>query len=160
MTAVGIKIGEGRTAEIFLWGDHQVLKLFHAGTPHENIDYEARIAQIITEAGIQAPAFGGMIEVNGRSGIVYERVQGASMFAQIQKQPWSVIQFALQFAEVHAAIHARSAPALPSQHERIGRKIRQAPRLGDDLKKRLLNTWTAFRKRIMPVMAIFTHKIS
>ncbi len=137
MTSIGARIGEGRTAEIYTWGDHQVLKLFRAEIPPENVDYEARIAQIVTEADINAPAFGGVVEVNGRRGILYEYVQGVSMLKQMQKQPWLIIHFARQFAEVHAAMHQRSAPALPSQRERIERRILQAPRLSDTVKKRL-----------------------
>ena len=114
MTTIGARIGEGRTAEIYIWGDHQVLKLFRAEML-DNVDYEARIAQIVTEAGINAPVFGGVVEVNGRRGILYEYVQGVSMLKQMQKQPWSMIHLARQFAEVHAAMHQRSAPELPSQ---------------------------------------------
>jgi uncharacterized protein (TIGR02172 family) len=138
MPTKGALIGEGRTAEIYAWGENQVLKLFHAESSPDSVDYEARIAQIVTEAGISAPAFGGMIEVDGRRGIVYEYVQGTLMLKQLQKQPWSVIKLARQFAEVHAAMHQRSAPALPSQHERLERRILQAPRLSDGVKSRLL----------------------
>jgi aminoglycoside phosphotransferase (APT) family kinase protein len=138
MTTIGTRIGDGRTAEIYTWGDHQVIKLFRADLPLDWVDYEARIAQIVIEAGISAPAFDGVVEINGRRGIVYEYIQGTSMRTQMQQQPWLMIQFAQQFAEVHATMHQRSAPALPSQHERIETGIRQAPRLSAALKKRLL----------------------
>lgn len=138
MTSIGLQIGEGRTAEIYAWGDNQVLKLFRAETPQETVDYEARIAQIVTEAGIQAPAFGGIVEVNGRRGILYEYIRGASMLKQMQNQPWYIFRFARQFAAVHAAVHQGSAPELPSQRERIERRILQAPRLRNEVKRRLL----------------------
>jgi uncharacterized protein (TIGR02172 family) len=139
MTSAGARIGEGRTAEIYTWGDHQVLKLFHTGVPPENVDYEARIAKIITKAGVSAPVFGGVVEVNGRRGILYEYIQGISMRRQMQENPWHLLRFARQFAEVHAAVHERSALELPSQHERIGQRISRAHRLSETSKSRLLS---------------------
>ena len=48
MSTIGAQIGEGRTAEIYTWGDHQVVKLFRAEMS-SNVEHEARIAQIVTE---------------------------------------------------------------------------------------------------------------
>ena len=57
-------IAQGRTAEIYLWDEHHVLKLYRDWCPADWAEYEARIAGAIYEAGIPSPAMGEMIEVN------------------------------------------------------------------------------------------------
>jgi hypothetical protein len=58
-TAKGPMIGEGRTAEVYLWGDGEVLKLYRAGYPAQWVDYEAKVARLVFEAGLGAPAVAG-----------------------------------------------------------------------------------------------------
>ena len=77
--ARGPRIGVGRTAEVYAWGDRQILKLYLANMPREWVDHEARIGHIVATAGLHAPAIGDNVEVDGRLGILYERIDGPSM---------------------------------------------------------------------------------
>jgi hypothetical protein len=72
----GPLIGTGRTAEIFAWGDDRVLKLFMEWCPHSWIESEERLSRVVYESGLPAPEVEGIIEVDGRKGIIFERVEG------------------------------------------------------------------------------------
>ena len=122
----GSLIGQGRSAQVFAWGDGRVLKLFrdgHAGSAKE----EARIARIVQESGLAVPEVIGIINVGGRPGIVYERIDGPKMKQRITAGPWRIIQSARIFAELHSSIHGRTAPGLPRQRQQMKEQIRVAP---------------------------------
>ena len=60
--------------------------------------------------------FGGVISLrqglsdkllDGRSGLLYERVAGASLLSLLGTRPWLCGRYACQFAELHAAIHCK-----------------------------------------------------
>jgi uncharacterized protein (TIGR02172 family) len=134
----GSRIGVGRTAEVYAWGDHQILKLYRADMPQEWAHHEARIGQIVADASVHAPAIGDTVEVDGRLGIVYERITGPSMLDALAHQPWGLPNLAHQFAEVHAAMHSCERPELPSQRQNLSRAVEYAPGLADVTRQRLL----------------------
>ncbi|MCI0563423.1 MAG: hypothetical protein MN733_33525, partial [Nitrososphaera sp.] len=85
---------QGRTAEIFPWDDGHVLKLFRDRCPPDSVEYEARVAGAIHEAGIPSPAAKEIIEVNGRRGLIYERLDGISMLEDMNARPWMLLKHA------------------------------------------------------------------
>ena len=135
---LGKPIARGRTAEIFAWGDGQVLKLFHNWFDRDSIEYEQRIARAISAAGIPAPAAGEILQVNGRDGLVYERVDGLSMWDVLARQPQRFLPLARLLASLHAGMHAGPAAAdLPSQRSRLEHKLRGARPLPEPLRETL-----------------------
>jgi len=132
-------IAVGRTAEVYAWGEQQVLKLYRDWCPPHWVDFEARIGRIVKDAGLPAPAVGDMVEINGRRGLVYERLEGVSMFRTLVARPWTVVRFGRLTAELHAAMHAIQAPSdLPDQRDRLKGAIERAPSLPDDLRRKAL----------------------
>ena len=119
-------IGKGRLAEVFAWGDTQVLKLFVAGRDAAAIEAEARVSQIVHEAGVVTPGTHGVIEVEGRHGIVYDRALGTSMLGLLSAKPWKLIAFGRMLADLHVSIHQCRADDLPSQREQLERLIARA----------------------------------
>jgi aminoglycoside phosphotransferase (APT) family kinase protein len=119
-------IGKGRLAEVFAWGDTQVLKLFAVGRDAAAIEAEASISQTVHDAGVATPATHGIIEVEGRRGIVYDRAPGTSMLEQLSAMPWRLFMFGRMLAELHSSIHQCRVDHLPSQHEQLERLIAQA----------------------------------
>src|ERR1044071_298473 len=79
ITTLSTPLAQGRTAEVYLWNDHQVLKLYREWCPPHWIEEEAQIARAVHAAGIPSPVAREIIEVNGRCGLVYERIEGISM---------------------------------------------------------------------------------
>jgi uncharacterized protein (TIGR02172 family) len=135
----GALLGQGRTAEIYAWND-QALKLFVDGFPIEWIQAEAKATRVAHQAGLGAPAVGEIVEVDGRSGIIYERVDGISMLRTFAAQPWTFPSAVRQFVELQVAMHNCAGPELPSQRERLKGAIREAPRLTTEMKEQVLQT--------------------
>ncbi|HEY4721512.1 MAG TPA: aminoglycoside phosphotransferase, partial [Anaerolineae bacterium] len=80
----GPLIGEGRTAEVYAWGDHQILKLYRRDMPNDWVEYEAKVGRMVCEAGLAAPAIGDaatgdIVKDGDRLGIIYERIDGLTM---------------------------------------------------------------------------------
>jgi len=135
---LGQPIARGRTAEIYAWGDGQILKLFNAGWHPGWVDYEARVARAVYETGAPVPAVGDVIELEGRLGLVYGRVEGPSLLRRIQARPWTFPAAGRLLAELHAALHEKRAPTLPPQRERLERRISAAQPLTPELRARAL----------------------
>jgi Ser/Thr protein kinase RdoA (MazF antagonist) len=122
--AVGRPIGEGRTAEVFEWDDGRVLKLYRAACPHDWAAHEVAVVRALTAAGVEAPAVLDEVEVEGRAGIVFERVRGRSLREQITSAPWRAGWAGRQLARLHADLHARSvSPPLPRLRERLAASV-------------------------------------
>ncbi len=135
----GLLIGIGRTAEVYAWGDGQILKLYRPEMPREWVAHEARVGRIVAEAGLAAPTVGDVIELEGRLGIIYERIAGPSMLDALARRPWTLFRGARQFAEVHAAMHGCRRPELPAQRAALIRAIEHAPALPETTRQRVLD---------------------
>lgn len=136
---LGTPISSGRTAEIYHWDPEHVLKLFYGWVALESIENEARIAGTIYKSGLSVPEVGEMVLVGNRTGLIYQRVYGDSMYKAAQRKPWNLIRYLRRSAELHADIHSRSISAgLPSQRQILERHIRQAVGLPRHLRAKAL----------------------
>jgi uncharacterized protein (TIGR02172 family) len=135
----GPLIGTGRSAEVFAWGDDRVLKLFMDGFSQSLIEREERLSRVIYESGLPAPAVEGMIDVEGRQGIIFERVEGRSMLEEMGANPNEASRYADILAELHTTIHSHEIPDLPSLRDKIERIIRQAKTFSDEERTRALH---------------------
>jgi Ser/Thr protein kinase RdoA (MazF antagonist) len=130
-TTAGLrKLGEGREAEVFAWGDGQVLKLFRDDGWAAGIEREAAAMNAVRDAGGPAPRAGETVRVDARPGLVMERVDGPALMDAIARRPWQVMRIGQMLGTTHATMHAAtSPPALPPLRERLrGRIEREAPR--------------------------------
>ncbi len=132
-------IAQGRTAEIFVWDDDHILKLYLDWCPSNWVEYESRIAHAVHDAGIPTPAAGEIVEVNGRRGLIYERVEGISMLQDLNSHPWTLVKHALSLAELQIKIHRQSIPGLPSYKEQLQHAISRTPHLSEVLRDRYLH---------------------
>lgn len=131
-------IAQGRTAEIYAWDDGHILKLYRDWCPSDWADYEARIASAVHESGVPSPETGEVIEVDGRRGLLYERLEGVSMLEDMNARPWMLLKHARSLAALHVQIHRQSIPALPFYKDRLGYDIRNNTHLSEKLNNRAL----------------------
>jgi aminoglycoside phosphotransferase (APT) family kinase protein len=129
-------LAQGRTAEIYRWDDGHVLKFFREWCPPDWVDYEARIARAVYEAGVPSPAPGEIVEVDGRRGLVYERLDGISMLRDLNARPWMVLKHARALAELQVEIHQKVSTGLPSYKDRLRDDIRSTAQLNESLRKK------------------------
>lgn len=135
----GALIGKGMTAEVFEWGKDRVLKLYFGIFSKSWIEYEAKIGKAVHEAGVPSPAVFEMVDVDGRKGIIFERIFGKTMLRHIQTEPWKLYYFAQRLAGLQFKIHQCSAMNLPSQKERFEVIIKSSSKVLGDKEKRILN---------------------
>lgn len=132
-------VGKGLNSEVYSWGNDRVLKLFHRGIPAAKPQHEFTATRAIHALGLPVPAAHDLVQVEGRHGIVFERIEGISLLTHAQRKPWKLFTGARQLAELHARIHRCVAPAgLPRQRDHIEGKIRAARDSTEGEKQRAL----------------------
>lgn len=119
----GELLGKGMTADVYVWGQDKVLKLYKEGYREEWIQREAAIGRKIYEAEVPSPAVFDMVEIDGRKGIILERIFGKSMMAMLFKEPWRFHSLVQQLADFQHKIHEFSNESLPSQKEKFSQLI-------------------------------------
>ena len=131
-------IAQGRTAEIYAWDDGHVLKLYRDWCPSDWVEYEAWVASAIHEAGIPSPATGEILEVNGRHGLIYERLDGISMLQDMNARPWQLWKHARSLAELQVQINQKTIDGLLSYKDRLRHDITHSAQLDTDLRDKTL----------------------
>lgn len=96
-------IGKGRSASVYEWGNHEVLKLFNEGFTMGN---EAENCRIINNIGIPSPEVVGTIKIDGCEGIIFERIDGITMTRSIEHNKDSLEKYARILAELHVMINS------------------------------------------------------
>ncbi|MCX6083834.1 MAG: aminoglycoside phosphotransferase family protein [Caldiserica bacterium] len=119
-------LGHGHTADVYVWKEDSVLKLFVPGFPSRLIDQEMEGTWAANAAGIPSPEFRSVVTVDGRRGLVLERLTGLSMLTLLGREPARVAYYAGLFAELQARMNDCHAPGLTSRREDLARRIARA----------------------------------
>jgi hypothetical protein len=135
----GNLIGQGVTAEVFEWGQNQVLKLYFEKYGGEVANREAELGRAVHDAGVPSPAVFETIDVDGRKGTVFQLVLGKTMLKHIEEEPWNIYYYAQQLAAAQFKIHRYSANSLPGQREKFAVKIKSSYKILGDRQKRILD---------------------
>jgi Phosphotransferase enzyme family len=118
---IGPKLGEGREADVYAWGDDAVVKLYRPGFGGHRA--EAMALAILDGHGV-APRLIEVVDCDGCPGVVLERLDGSDMLALLQRQPWRVLGLARVLADAHLAVHSVHTPAgLPDLRQVLAARI-------------------------------------
>lgn len=120
------KIGAGRTATIFRYGQDQVVKLFKSTFPQTAINEEFEIGRSLNLSGISIPTTYELIEVDDTKGILFDFVEGRSMLKNLASMPWMVLSYAKKMAKLHYEIHQAKiveSKCIKSLKESLAEKI-------------------------------------
>lgn len=132
----GTLIGRGRTADVYAWEEGRILKLFQEWIPAFVVEREYTVTRAAQAAGVPVPATYELVELERRHGIVFEKIEGKSLLAEIQDKPWKVYAAARRLGGLHAQIHGiRTSVELPTQREQIEAAIKSVQGLGEDEKQ-------------------------
>lgn len=123
----GPLLAPGATAEVFAWDDRTVLKLFRPGIPDSWVDHERRLHRWVWEAGLPVPALSGTIHEDGRTGLLFEHVDGPTLLHRLLQSPLEVGTLAKTHASLHHRIHDTPAPDLPPLRPRLTQAIHASP---------------------------------
>ncbi len=137
---IGPLIAEGRTAEIFDLGPDRILKLMRPEIAGEVGEWEVQAAAAIDAAGLTAPRLLETVRVDGRLGLIYERVDGPSMLAALERNPLRTVSLARDFARLHAEMHATSGDGrgLPGLKPSLVDMIERSPLVPPNARTRAL----------------------
>jgi Ser/Thr protein kinase RdoA (MazF antagonist) len=118
MPELGQLLGQGTSGQVYRFGSDKVIKLFFPEIPPENIGFEARITKYVNEAGLPAAKVYDVIDYNGRTGIVYQDLEGTALLRILGHQVHRIFYWADVLAKIHTNIHKCSVPKdLPKQKE-------------------------------------------
>lgn len=106
-------IARGRTAEVYAWSPGLILKLFYEWVPQSWIQREVQVGKSLAHSSLRTPSLLDVVLVDGRTGIILERVDGPSMLALLPVKPWLIIKMAHVFADLHSSMHDILATDLP-----------------------------------------------
>lgn len=131
-------IGEGNTAEIYAWQEGRILKLFRKGFSRGGIEKEYRVSKEVERLGLPIPRVGELMEYHGRTGIVYERIDGESLLKLVSTKPWIAGRAAKQLAKIQYGMHQYKAEGLASYKEELEWNINHAGALSEEEKQTIL----------------------
>jgi uncharacterized protein (TIGR02172 family) len=132
-------IGNGRTADVVSYDQTHVLKLFKPFMGAASVDHEFRVASVAYRERLPTPRPVEVITQEGRTGIVYDRVDGTSLLRQLSDNPMRMPAIAKTMAELHCKINAVAyADAENTQKKNIERAIGQATDLDANDKARIV----------------------
>lgn len=122
-------MGYGATADVFEWQGHTVLKLFKEHIEDQVIEYEALIHEIVYDKGIRMPKLIEEVEVDGRRGYVYERINARTLLFHATKKQWNALKYGKLLAKTQLEINASEALLLPDLKERLRQDIHKSKHL-------------------------------
>jgi uncharacterized protein (TIGR02172 family) len=140
------KISEGNTAEVFTWGEYDILKLLRKEFPMVAIEQEYHAGKAVEELGLPVPKAKDMLEYEGRTGIVYEKIQGNSLLKLLTVRPWTVGSLAKIIAKMHYDMHQQNGGGLPDCVEMLRWRINHAEGLSEHQKEEILKTLESLPK--------------
>ena len=132
------RVGAGVSAEVFEWDDGNVVKLFRPKYSHL-ARTEAKRAAAVHAAGIPSPRVVEVIEVEGRSGIVFERVLGDTLLSTLQADRSQAQAVGRRLAEFHVELHRTHVRELPDLIASLSERLSSLPSALQDRFGRLLS---------------------
>ncbi len=80
----------------------------------------------VSEAGVPAPAVYDILEIEGRRGLLYERMTGPTMLNHVLSSPHQLLRCARSMARLQYDIHGFTTTMLPRQKEKLEHAIMDA----------------------------------
>ncbi|MGE6667770.1 aminoglycoside phosphotransferase family protein [Paenibacillus xylanexedens] len=141
---LGNKIGEGGCAEVFEWEDgSKIVKLAKPNTITAALEAELHHCRIASACGLPVPKPYDLVTVEGRSGIVFERIDGETIMKRFvdraaeQSRIQAPLDVGIDFvnaritAQLFHQIHSHAVANMPSQRENIKHNIVEAQYLSE-----------------------------
>ena len=101
-----VRLGEGRAAEVFRWGDGAAVKLMRRPDSRRFVIVEAAAMQAAEATGIPMAKFIGTIEIDRRPGIVIQLADGPDQLTLLGRKPWKVWSVGCALGRLHAQLHS------------------------------------------------------
>ena len=105
---IGRLLAAGQRAEVFEWGA-RVVKLSRSTGSKRGTFREAAIRAAVEALGLPVPSVWSVQPIDGRWGIVFDRVSGVSFAEQMRDDVAAIPRYLRILAHLHTRIHAHPA---------------------------------------------------
>ena len=105
---LGRLLAAGQRAEVFEWGA-RVVKLSRSTGSKRGTFREAAIHAAVEALGLPVPSVWSVQPIDGRWGIVFDRVSGVSFAEQMRDDVAAIPRYLRILAHLHTRIHAHPA---------------------------------------------------
>lgn len=120
----GELIAVGRTSDVYEFGAGAAIKVPRPEVPNHWAVLEATFTSAVGSLGVPAPAVIDVTQIDGRNAIVFERIEGRSMWAHMFERPADVPALAVELARTHRRIfEAGPPPGLEGLVDRMRGKL-------------------------------------
>ena len=128
---------QGNTAEVFLYDEAKILKLFRKDFPLEVIAAEFDVAKkVSSDLGFVPKAY-GLAEYKNRYGILYEKINGKDMIADMFRKPYKLKSYSKALADTHVKIHHSTTDLSLNVKDKLSSNIDAAAELTEQEKERI-----------------------
>ncbi len=133
MASLGRLVAAGRTSDVYEFGVGAVVKVPRPQVPDHWASLEAEYTAAVRTSDVPAPSVLDLIEIEGRHAVVFERIDGRSMWEHMLDDPDRIPEFAALLAETHRRIFAAGPPdALDGLIDRMQRKLAEVEQISAD----------------------------
>ena len=108
--SLGEKIGEGAYSEAYAWAPGQIVKLFKPGLPRRMPWFEVHMIRAVLAAGVPVPEVFGELTLDGRFGIVMQRLDGPTLWHLSRTGAVTFEQAGAIVAALAMSLHKTSPP--------------------------------------------------
>ena len=123
MIQKGNLIGQGVTAEVYNYDSDKILKLYRHGMPQDACENEFYITQNVKRSLGISPKCYEIINLEGRIGAIYEKVDGKTMLKEILSKVWTISKQSKLLAHYHYEIQKNVDFKLPTVKDKLKRDI-------------------------------------
>ncbi|MEO1064958.1 MAG: aminoglycoside phosphotransferase family protein [Actinomycetota bacterium] len=129
---MGPLVAVGRTSVVHAYGAGAVVKVPRPEVPAHWAALEARNTASVRALGLPAPQVLDVVTVGGRDAVVFERIDGDSMWQRMSRSDADVEAIARDLAAIHREILSAGLPrAVPGLVDRMCRKIDEVGHLSE-----------------------------
>lgn len=125
-------IARGNTSDIWAWSKHAVVKVLRPGIPVHWATMEAETLARVHGAGLPVPEPEGVVDFDGRPGIVMERIDGIAMWERIKREPASAAGLIGRLVDLQMEVQGTAVSGLAPLVQRLHTKIGEARQLKPD----------------------------
>ncbi|MFN4210158.1 MAG: phosphotransferase family protein [Devosia sp.] len=128
---LGQRLGAGLVAEVFEWGA-DVIKLYQRGQGKEQVFREAATLAMLEQGPLPVPRVRGVLETDGRWGMVMSRAPGRPIAAAMLEHPGQAPAMLDDVVRLQLRMHAEPGQFLPRLRDRLRGAIARAGQLSAD----------------------------
>lgn len=118
------RIAGGREADIYAWPDGRVVRVLKNAGNAKALEREQVALAAMWSAGMPVPEPGELVAVQGRPGLILERLDGIDLLTSLEKTPWKASGVGRLTAETHISVLGVEAPGgLPRLRDGVARRL-------------------------------------